>query len=99
MCDCIIKRKVISTKKAPEIDGPFSQGVVLKNIIFVSSCIGLEVDTKQLKQGSIIQQMEQALFNLNMILKGACSSLDQVFKISKEAIYIFIYEINDFNYV
>lgn len=78
MCECMIKRVTISTPKAAPVGGPFCQATLIKNTVFVSSCIGIEVETNQFKQGSIIQQMEQALHNLNMILQEAGSCLSKV---------------------
>jgi 2-iminobutanoate/2-iminopropanoate deaminase len=64
-------RHVVSTPGAPAPVGPYSQGVVLGDQLFVSGQIGLEPATGRLIGGGLIAEAEQALENLLAVVHGA----------------------------
>ncbi|MDR2635618.1 MAG: RidA family protein [Campylobacteraceae bacterium] len=82
--------KIVSTKKAPEAIGPYSQAVAANGFIFTSGQIALTSEGKFLDE-DIKTQTEQVLKNLSEILKESGSSLDKVVKTT-----IFLTDINDF---
>ncbi|MDR1614236.1 MAG: RidA family protein [Campylobacteraceae bacterium] len=82
--------KTISTKKAPEAIGPYSQAVTANGFIFTSGQIALTNEGKFLDE-DIKVQTEQVLKNLSEILKQGGSSLEKVVKTT-----IFLTDINDF---
>jgi 2-iminobutanoate/2-iminopropanoate deaminase len=82
--------KTVSTKKAPEAIGPYSQAVIAGNFIFTSGQIALTSEGKFLDEDIKIQT-EQVLKNLSEILKEGGSSLEKVLKTT-----IFLADINDF---
>ena len=74
-------KKVISTKKAPEAIGPYSQAIEVNGMVYTSGVI---------PEGSAAQA-KQALTNLSHLLEAAGSGMDQVVKTT-----VFIKEMNDF---
>jgi len=72
-------REVVSTPNAPAAIGPYSQAIKANGFVFVSGCIGLHPETKQLA-GSIEDQTRQVLQNLKSIVEASGSSLEKVCK-------------------
>lgn len=84
-------KKVISTDKAPQAIGPYSQAIEFNNMIFTSGVIPINPETNELVTGTIEVQAEQAIKNLAALLKESGSSTDNVIKTT-----IFIKDMNDF---
>ena len=74
-----MSREVVSTPNAPAAIGPYSQAIKANGFVFVSGCIGLHPETKQLA-GSIEDQTRQVLENLKSIVEASGSSLEKVCK-------------------
>jgi 2-iminobutanoate/2-iminopropanoate deaminase len=72
-------REVVSTPNAPAAIGPYSQAIKANGFVFVSGCIGIHPETKQLA-GSIEDQTRQVLQNLKSIVEASGSSLEKVCK-------------------
>jgi 2-iminobutanoate/2-iminopropanoate deaminase len=72
-------RKIVSTADAPQAIGPYSQAVVLDNLVFCSGQIPLTPEGT-LVEGDIVAQTRQVLTNLKSVLAVAGSSLAQVVK-------------------
>ncbi|MDR1461302.1 MAG: RidA family protein [Campylobacteraceae bacterium] len=81
---------VISTEKAAEAIGPYSQAIVINGFVFTSGQIALTPEGKFLDE-DIKVQTEQVLKNLSEILEKSGSSLEKVVKTT-----IFLTDINDF---
>ncbi len=73
-------KRNIFTPKAPKPLGPYSQAVLIGNILFVSGSIGID-ETGDLKQ-DIISQTKQCLLNIKNILEEASFSLEDIAKIT-----------------
>ncbi len=71
--------KTITTDKAPAAIGPYSQAMVVGNMVYTSGQIPLTPEGKLVK-GDIHDQTRQVLVNLNNVLEEAGSSLAQVVK-------------------
>ncbi|HHU91854.1 MAG TPA: RidA family protein [Halanaerobiaceae bacterium] len=80
----------INTEKSPQALGPYSQGVVTGNLIFVSGQIPLDADGKLVSE-DIQEQTRQCLRNISHILEEAGSSLDKVIKTT-----IYLADMDDF---
>jgi len=80
----------ISTDKAPEAIGPYSQAINIADMIFTSGQIPLNA-SGVLVEGDIAVQTKQVLTNLTEVLKKGGSSLDKVVKTT-----IFLANMEDF---
>lgn len=74
----MIKKK-LSTEKAPAAIGPYSQGVLGGNLIFVSGQLPVNPETGEL-QADIATATRQSLENIAAILASANSSMDKIIK-------------------
>jgi len=71
-------KKEIFTPKAPKPLGPYSQAVLINNMLFVSGSIGID-DTGNLKL-DIVSQTKQCLSNIQHILQEADFNLEDIVK-------------------
>jgi 2-iminobutanoate/2-iminopropanoate deaminase len=72
--------KIISTPRAPQAMGAYSQAVVSNGFAFLSGQIPIDPETSQLVDGDISVQTKRVLENLKAVLEACGSSLDQVVK-------------------
>lgn len=86
--------KYISTKNAPQAIGPYSQGVIVDNMIYTSGQIAINPTTGAMVEDDIARQTHQAIKNLEQILLSSNSSLDNVVKTT-----VFVKDINDFGII
>jgi 2-iminobutanoate/2-iminopropanoate deaminase len=70
---------VIQTPNAPAAIGPYSQAMVVGDLLFTSGQIPLRADGT-LNDGDITVQTTQVLVNLKAVIEAAGSSLDKVVK-------------------
>lgn len=84
-------KEIISTKKAPAAIGPYSQAVVVGNMIYTSGMIPIIPETGELEAGDITAQARQAISNLIALLEEAGSDAQSVVKTT-----VFIKDMNDF---
>lgn len=86
----MMEKQVLSTTAAPGAIGPYSQGVVIGDLIYTSGQLGLVPETGQFAEG-VEAQTAQALNNVKAILEAAGSGLDKVVKTT-----VFLKDMNDF---
>jgi len=72
----------IETKNAPAAGGHYSQAVVHNGLVFVSGQLSIDPQTSEKKLGSIEEQTEQVLKNVEAILKAANSDFSRVLKMT-----------------
>ena len=72
--------KTISTEKAPGAIGPYSQAVVLDNIVFTSGQIAINPESGQVEATTIEEQTEQVMKNLAAILEAAGTDMTKAVK-------------------
>ena len=72
--------KVITTEKAPAAIGPYSQGIILGNILFASGQIPINPATGEIEGKDIVEQAEQVMKNLCAVLEAAGTSFDNAVK-------------------
>jgi 2-iminobutanoate/2-iminopropanoate deaminase len=72
--------KVVRSKNAPEPIGPYSQAVVVKNMVFVSGMIAIDPSTGKVVSGGVREQTARALASLKAVLKAAGTSEKNVVK-------------------
>jgi 2-iminobutanoate/2-iminopropanoate deaminase len=72
--------KLVKSKKAPEPIGPYSQAVVVKNLVFVSGMIAIDPATGKMVSGGVKEQTARVLASLKAVLKAAGTSEKNVAK-------------------
>lgn len=82
--------EVVSTAKAPQAIGPYSQAIKHGGLVYVSGQIPLKPDGS-LESGGITAETKQVLENLKNILAAAGSSFEQVLKTT-----VFLKDMGDF---
>jgi len=83
-------RQAITTELAPAALGPYSQAVVAGGFVFCSGAAGIDPVTGTIAEG-IEAQTDQALLNLDAVLRAAGASLADVVKTT-----IFYADVDDF---
>lgn len=86
-----LTKKRISTKKAPEALGPYSQAISANKLIYISGQLGINPSTGELVGDDIILQTKQALTNINSILKAAGSDLSRALRTT-----VYLKDMDDF---
>lgn len=74
--------QLISTDKAPVPAGHYSQGVVHNGVVYVAGQLAIVPGQTEHKVGSIGEQTEQTLRNVQAILQAADSDLDRVLQMT-----------------
>ncbi|MDC7288119.1 RidA family protein [Blautia schinkii] len=72
--------KVVYTDKAPAAIGPYSQAMILGDILFTSGQIPVDPATGELAGDTIEAQAEQVMKNLDAVLKEAGTSFENAVK-------------------
>ena len=72
--------KIISTDKAPAAIGPYSQAVVVGNIVYTSGQIPIVPESGLIETTSVTDQTEQVMKNLAAVLEAAGSSFEKAIK-------------------
>ena len=75
-------KSIISTDKAPQAIGTYSQAVKIDNIVYMSGQIPLVPDTMELVDGDMRMQITQVFNNLAAVAEASGSSLDDVAKLN-----------------
>lgn len=83
-------KTIIKTEKAPVAIGPYSQGIVTGELIFVSGQLPVDVATGEMS-ATIDAQTKQSLTNIAHILEAAGSGMDKVVKTT-----VFLSDMNNF---
>ncbi len=86
-----MQKKIISTNKAPQAIGPYSQAVRFNDLLFISGQIPIEPKSGAILTGDIKEQTIQILENLNSILTAGESSLNNVLRVT-----IFLTNLEDY---
>lgn len=74
-------KKEITTDKAPEAIGPYSQGIETENLIFLSGQIPLDPDKMELVKGDE-NQIRQVFKNIEALCTQAGLNLNHIVKLN-----------------
>ena len=85
---------VIHTTEAPKAIGTYSQGIKFDNFVFTSGQIPINPQSGKLIEGDFKSEVKQVLINLNGVLKGGGSSLQQTIKLT-----VFLTDLSHFSQV
>lgn len=84
-------KEIIKANNAPAAIGPYSHAVAMDGIVFTSGQLGMDPETGKLVEGGVAAQAEQALKNLENVLKAAGADMDTVVKTT-----VFVQDLGDF---
>jgi 2-iminobutanoate/2-iminopropanoate deaminase len=84
-------KKRIHTDHAPAAIGPYSQAIVLDNMVYTAGQIAIDPHTGNLVEGGIEAQTGRALTNLTAVLRAAGTSTLHVVKTT-----VFLASMDDF---
>lgn len=75
-----MSKQIIHTPDAPAPIGPYNQAVMAGNMLFISGQICIDPATGEMKNGSIEEETEQVMKNLQAILTAAGLNFSHVVK-------------------
>ncbi len=82
--------KKITTDKAPQAIGPYSQAIIANGLMYCSGQIPINPETGEIPEG-VEAQAHQVFKNIKNLLEAGGTSIDNVIKTS-----VFIKDMNDF---
>jgi 2-iminobutanoate/2-iminopropanoate deaminase len=89
-----MKKTELHTDMAPAAVGPYSQGIRMGNLIFVSGQLGIDPAQKKMVEGGVEAQARQIFKNIAAVLATAGAGLDHVLKAT-----VFLKDMADFKTV
>jgi 2-iminobutanoate/2-iminopropanoate deaminase len=84
-------RQAVSTPRAPQAIGPYSQAIRAGDLLFVSGQIPMDPSSGAVVPGDVAAQTHRVMQNLQAVLEAAGSSLEAVVKTT-----IFLVDLSDF---
>ena len=82
---------MVATGEAPAAIGPYSQGVIVGNLLFSAGQIPLNPGSMEVDGADIETQSERVMANLDAVLRAAGTSLNNAVKTT-----CFLIDLNDF---
>lgn len=86
-----MSKQIISTDKAPQAIGTYSQAVKHRDLVFISGQIPLDPDSMEVVSGGIEAQIRRVFENLSAVCAAAGGSLDEIVKLT-----VFLTDMGDF---
>ena len=80
----------VKTTKAPAAIGPYSQGIIMGNVLFTSGQIPINPATGEIPEG-VEAQAKRALTNVSKVIEAAGADMSKVIKTT-----VYIKDMNDF---
>lgn len=87
-------KEIISTDKAPQAIGTYSQAVKTGSTVYLSGQIPLVPETMEMLEGDIKQQIHRVFQNLQAVANAAGGDLADIVKLN-----IFLTDLSNFPYV
>ncbi|MDQ4142346.1 MAG: RidA family protein [Actinomycetota bacterium] len=75
-------KEVISTGRAPEAIGPYSQAIIAGGLVYCSGQVPLDPRSGELIDAGIADQTRRCLQSLGAVLETAGSAFDKVVKVT-----------------
>lgn len=75
-------KKIVYTDKAPKPVGPYSQGVIAGEWLFIAGQIPIDPSTGRIIEGSFRDKARRVLENVKAVVEAAGGSLDDVVKVT-----------------
>ena len=89
-----MKKEIISTDKAPQAIGTYSQAVKVGTTVYMSGQIPLVPETMEMVEGDIKAQIHRVFNNLQAVAQAAGGDLSDVAKLN-----IFLTDLSNFPHV
>jgi reactive intermediate/imine deaminase len=89
-----MSKLIISTDKAPQAIGTYSQAVKHRDLVFISGQIPLDPESMEVVSGGIEAQIRRVFENLSAVCAAAGGSLDEIVKLT-----VFLTDMGDFPHV
>lgn len=87
-------KEIISTDKAPQAIGTYSQAVKVDSTVYMSGQIPLIPETMEMVEGDIKQQIHRVFQNLQAVANAAGGDLSDIVKLN-----IFLIDLSNFPHV
>ncbi len=87
-------KKIIFTENAPKPIGPYSQAILLNDVLYASGQIAINPESDQLVLDNIIEETIQVMKNIGALLNAAGMDYSHIIKTS-----IFLKDMNNFSQV
>lgn len=84
-----MKKRIVETPDAPAAFGPYSQGVVCDNVLYLSGVLGIDPATGAMRSG-LEAQIHQLFANMRGVVEAAGGTLADIVKL-----VVFLTDIND----
>jgi len=85
-------KRIVSGEGVPAVIGPYSQAVIVNNMVFVSGQLPIDTATGEFELNDIKVATKNCLQNVGAILKAANTDFDRVIKAT-----VFLADIADFS--
>ena len=87
-------KEIISTNKAPQAIGTYSQAIKVDNTVYLSGQIPLIPETMELLEGDMAAQIQRVFDNLSAVCQAAGGELQDIVKLN-----IFLTDLSHFQLV
>ncbi len=87
-----MKKTILSTDKAPQAIGSYSQAVQTGNLVFCSGQIALHPETGEMVNDDFVAETTRVFENVKAIAEEAGGSLNNVIKLT-----VYLTDLNDFS--
>jgi len=77
-----IKKKIVDTPHAPEAVGPYNQGVISGNLLFISGQIAIDPVSGYMVTNTIEMETKRVMQNIKAIVEEAGATLEDVLRCS-----------------
>jgi len=84
-------RTTVKTPLAPAAIGPYSQGILVHNTLYVSGQIAIDPETGSMISGSVEAETERVLENVGAVLQAASMNYENVVRCE-----VFLTDVNDY---
>lgn len=86
-----MNRQAIATSNAPAAVGPYSQAIVVGDLVFCAGQGAIDPVTQEVRRGTVEEETERTLRNLSAVLDAAGTSFADVVKTT-----VYLTDMDDF---
>jgi reactive intermediate/imine deaminase len=75
-------REVVTTARAPQAVGPYSQGILSHGFLFCSGALPIDAESGALRNASLAAETQQSLTNLAALCRAAGTDLSRALRMT-----------------